>query len=138
MILAFTVPGDPVPAQMGRIGIGGKILVSGRVKGYRDKVRLHTRMHVQKQDWQRGDASARYAVTLRCFVEDNRVIDCDNLAKCILDGIKREAFHDDRQVVDLHVFKRVDRERPRVEIEVMACSDLDLPFPHVTSSPPCV
>jgi len=44
-------------------------------------------------------------------------IDCDNCAKIVLDALNKIAYHDDRQVVELHVHKYY-AERPRVEIMI--------------------
>ena len=43
--------------------------------------------------------------------------DCDNIAKIILDSLNKIAYHDDSQVVDLHVNKRY-AEMPYVYVEL--------------------
>lgn len=43
--------------------------------------------------------------------------DIDNIAKCILDALNGVAFHDDTQVVSLHMEKHY-AEQPRVEVEI--------------------
>lgn len=43
--------------------------------------------------------------------------DCDNLAKSILDALNGIAYHDDSQVVELHVSKGY-AEQPRIECEL--------------------
>jgi Holliday junction resolvase RusA-like endonuclease len=105
---------------MGALLPGGGIATrgQGRVRQYKDKVRLYTLQAVQVQGWNGRDSGGCYAVSLRVFVGDARVCDCDNFAKALLDGIKHVAFPDDRQVHELHVFKRVDRERPRVDVMI--------------------
>lgn len=121
----FTIPGDPVPAQMGALLPGGGIATrgQGRVRAYKDRVRLYTLRAVQIDGWNARDGAARYAVWLHVFVGDARVIDADNCAKALLDGIKRIAFPDDRQVHELHVYKRIDRERPRVDVVIEAMAE---------------
>jgi Holliday junction resolvase RusA-like endonuclease len=44
--------------------------------------------------------------------------DADNPVKVCLDSLTRIAWEDDEQVVELHVYRRDDRERPRVEVTV--------------------
>lgn len=64
------------------------------------------------------------AVELRVFFPDRRRRDLDNATKSLLDGMQlgrrkgTALLADDDQVVDLHVTKAVDRERPRVEVTV--------------------
>lgn len=43
--------------------------------------------------------------------------DIDNIAKCILDALNGVAFHDDTQVVRMHMEKQY-AEQPRVEVEI--------------------
>jgi Holliday junction resolvase RusA-like endonuclease len=42
----------------------------------------------------------------------------DNTAKAVLDALRGQAFEDDSQVVELHMFRGDDKERPRCEVEV--------------------
>ena len=122
-VLTYEVLGEPVPAQMGamiRGRDGGWVNAKagqGRVRAYKDKVRVFTMLACQKARWE-ASREAEFAVTLRAFVGTLRTIDCDNIAKAALDAIKGVAFPDDRQVVRLVVEKRLDRERPRVEVEI--------------------
>jgi Holliday junction resolvase RusA-like endonuclease len=119
--LRFVVPGDVVPAQMATLLPGGGVATKGkqlgRVRAYRDHVRLRTMMAVNMGRWS-SSPDESFAVELRCFVGNARTIDCDNAAKNILDGLKGTCFPDDRQVVDLHVTKQIDREQPRLEVLV--------------------
>lgn len=54
-------------------------------------------------------------VYIDCTKKD---MDIDNLAKTYLDGLNGIAWHDDRQVIDLHVKKRYVTENERVELEI--------------------
>jgi Holliday junction resolvase RusA-like endonuclease len=121
-VLAFTIPGDVVPAQPGRLLSNGVTQTSVRAKQYRTHAKYHTLLHVRRTGWETS-AAERFAVSLRVFVGDLRTIDVDNCAKNLLDALKKIAFGDDAQVIDLHVRKTLDRERPRVEIEVRRIVD---------------
>lgn len=44
--------------------------------------------------------------------------DLDNTAKAILDALQGHAYHDDSQIVMLHMERFDDKEDPRVEIRV--------------------
>jgi Holliday junction resolvase RusA-like endonuclease len=51
-------------------------------------------------------------------------IDADNIAKVVCDGLNGVAYHDDRQVVDLHVVKRWGQDGA-VEVSIESASQLD-------------
>lgn len=44
--------------------------------------------------------------------------DLDNYAKCLLDSLRGIAYQDDKQVVELHLYRRDDKQNPRVEVEI--------------------
>lgn len=44
--------------------------------------------------------------------------DADNIAKIIADSLNKIAYHDDKQIVSLHVRKRYS-DSPRVEVELL-------------------
>lgn len=50
--------------------------------------------------------------------------DIDNVAKIAMDGLSGVVFHDDKQVVELHV-RKLYSDRPRLVIEVAPMGGLD-------------
>jgi Holliday junction resolvase RusA-like endonuclease len=44
--------------------------------------------------------------------------DLDNYAKVLGDALNGVAYHDDSQVVELHMWRHDDRKSPRVEVEI--------------------
>ena len=44
--------------------------------------------------------------------------DLDNTAKALFDSLNGIAWDDDSQIVEIHMFRRDDKDRPRAEIEV--------------------
>lgn len=57
------------------------------------------------------------AVSLRLF-RPRRVGDIDNPLKPLLDALNGRAWADDSQIVELHVSRRDDKQRPRVEVSI--------------------
>ena len=57
---------------------------------------------------------ATVSVTARFYLKYDR--DVDNL-KLLLDVLKGHFYHDDSQVIELHVYKFKDKVDPRVEVE---------------------
>ena len=118
-VLRIVIEGEPVPAQMGAILPNGRVARKGteRVRAFKDRVGLLTMLAVNRCGW-RSSQDHVYSMTARFFMGNARVIDLDNACKSLLDGIKGVAFPDDRQVIELHLYKQISRDKPRVEVTV--------------------
>ena len=120
-VLRFVIEGDVVPAQMGvlipGVGYANRDPRGARARSYKDKVRMLTSFAVRKARWT-STPTEGFSVTLRAFVGTLRTIDLDNIFKNVLDGLKCVAFPDDRQVHELHGYKALDRDHPRLEVEI--------------------
>lgn len=53
------------------------------------------------------------------FYFKNKRMDIDNALKGLLDCMTGLVYEDDSQIEELHVFKMVDKENPRTEIQVL-------------------
>lgn len=83
--------------------------------------------HVQAVCWQAGitkPSEERFDVTLRVFRPARRG-DTDGYSKVLLDALQGFVYVNDRQVRDLHVIPREDKENPRVEVDLSVVIDLD-------------
>lgn len=59
-------------------------------------------------------------VTVRVY-RPRKSGDLDNCAKVLLDSLRGLAYIDDKQVVELHLYRFDDASDPRAEVEVVAC-----------------
>lgn len=60
-----------------------------------------------------------YTVSYVVYTASLVATDVDNYAKCILDGLAKAGVIDnDKKVIDLHGYRRVDRHNPRTQIIV--------------------
>ena len=74
-------------------------------------------------DTERALAEALLGVYLVYFFETPHRRDLDGGLKICLDALARTIGFDDRAVVDLHLSKKIDPLRPRVEVEIEAISE---------------
>ena len=44
--------------------------------------------------------------------------DLDGIFKCVLDALQGVAYANDKQIIEIHAFRRDDKHNPRVEIEI--------------------
>lgn len=116
MKLSFTVPGTPQPKERPRRGKGGVFYTPGATRAYEHALRTYALQAVRASGWPLATRQP-VAVTLRVFFPDERRRDVDNAAKC-LDGCNGIAWYDDSQIVELHVYRSVDRKNPRLEVTV--------------------
>lgn len=64
----------------------------------------------------RGDS---YTVSYAVHVKNLAGADVDNYAKCVLDSLQKAGVIDnDKKVIDLHGYRRIDRANPRTVIVV--------------------
>ena len=59
------------------------------------------------------------ALTVRFFFKDKRRRDIDSHLKCLLDSFTGLVYEDDSQIIELHVYKQLDKQNPRTEIEAL-------------------
>lgn len=59
------------------------------------------------------------AVNLMLYFGDRRKRDIDSYLKVLLDSMNGLVYIDDSQIIELHVFKEIDIENPRVEIQIL-------------------
>jgi len=63
-----------------------------------------------------------YSISYVVFLQDARIHDVDNFAKCILDSLAEQhgcgAIDDDKRVAEIHGYRRIDRTNPRTVIVI--------------------
>ena len=113
MILAFSVPGDPVTWKRAR-SQGSRRWTDPRDRDYRASLRLHA-LAARPKGW---PLDARYSVTVVVSVRRD-VGDVDNFAKSVLDAGKGVLWADDAAVRELYV-RRVRADQGSLAVLVEA------------------
>jgi len=114
--LSFTVYGAPVPKGRPRFG-GGRSFTPARTRHYELLVRAAAlEALAQRTTWTR-DNPAGYAVRIGVYRAAQRG-DLDNFLKAATDALNGVAFDDDKRIVDIHGLMFLDRDRPRLLVEV--------------------
>lgn len=120
-MISFFVDGEPVPKQSFRV-VEKR---GGKTHGYADPRVTAWQNIIGTLASQQFDnlLTEKLKVTLRFYLSNKRVVDLDNLSKCVLDGLKGIAFKDDNQVYELILSKSVDKDNPGVYIEIQKMED---------------
>jgi len=69
-----------------------------------------------KGQWKSKPLAKRLNLTLEAYFGSERRFDIDNVCKVVLDALNGIVWVDDNLVDELHVFRKFDKENPRVEI----------------------
>ena len=116
--ISFTVPGNPIPKARPRVtfqpGRKPTAYTPARTKGWEATVADVARLAMGGREPVEGPVE----LTLRFYRRDRRRVDGDNMTKAVFDALQGRVFENDDQVVACHWYKRVDRDRPRVEVVV--------------------
>ncbi len=107
----LVLPYPPSANRLYRVGRNGRPYKSTE---HRDYMASTHRATLSVAPWPRG-------VELDAVVRLYRPIkrgDIDNPIKALFDALNGRAWEDDSQVVDLHITRRDDKVRPRVEVEI--------------------
>ncbi len=121
----FVVEGNPIPKArpITKFRDGGRVrtFTPATTEAWEACVSFAANRAMQGRDPLHGEV----AVELHFYRKDRSCCDFDNLAKAVLDAIQHTkdapfgiVILDDVQVVEAHVFKAVDPDRPRVEVKV--------------------
>lgn len=115
--ISFVVPGPPVPWQRAGTTRSGRHYTPERSKEHRAAIQKFAMVAAYRQpEWNAGATS--YKLTLRFFLPDSRARDWDNLGKQVSDALNKLLYEDDRRIDEVSISKRIDRARPRTEVEL--------------------
>lgn len=110
--MTLTLTGNPV--SVNRLYRGRRFLTP---EGQAIKRDYYSQARMQY----RGDVLTEPIVLTAHVYFKNSASDLDNAMKGLLDSLSGVLWKDDRQVVELHAYKRKDASNPRIEIEVAEC-----------------
>jgi Holliday junction resolvase RusA-like endonuclease len=117
-LLTFEVPGPVVPKERPRFA--KHAYTPKRTRDYERHVQV-TAM-VALEEWRVGgrrwNGALRFALDVKVYMPDKRKRDLDNCFKSISDALNKLLYNDDEQLDELHVFRYLDIEHPRVVISI--------------------
>jgi crossover junction endodeoxyribonuclease RusA len=116
--LIFTVDGSPQGKQRPRMGKGGNVYTPAETRAYEKRFKVLALQAVRAHASWPFATSLPVVVWLDVYFEDERRRDLDNVLKAATDPGNGVIWKDDSQIHELHVYRHVDRARPRVEFKV--------------------
>lgn len=110
----ITITTKPVPVNQKYGIINGRMLLQKKYRDTKEAIAWEI-----KSQWKGGPLQDDVAVNLLVYFGNNRKNDIDGYIKIILDAAEGILYEDDSQVTELHVYKELDVDRPRVELSVV-------------------
>lgn len=71
-----------------------------------------------KSQWKKKPLEGEVRCRVTFYFKNGR-IDIDNAIKAFLDCLTGIIWIDDTQIVELHIFKKIDAKNPRIELELL-------------------
>jgi crossover junction endodeoxyribonuclease RusA len=72
-----------------------------------------------KSQWHKGILQGDVEINIRLYFGDKRRRDWDNYHKLSIDALTGIVWEDDSQIQIAHVRKYYDKEKPRIEVEII-------------------
>lgn len=110
----ITLPGTPISVNK-RLILNKRVGRFANTRAYAE-LKSAWSWHVKSQ-WRRKPLTRALSLEIN-FWYPNRRHDIDNGIKIVLDVLSNLVYEDDKQIDELIVHKKLDKENPRVEIEV--------------------
>lgn len=77
-----------------------------------------------KSQWNKQPIKDPIAVQVKFYFKDKRGLDIDGGLKSLFDCMTGIVWVDDRQIVEAHVFKFIDKDNPRTEVQLLWKTDV--------------
>lgn len=110
---SITLKTKPIPVNALYRSINGRNILSKL--GRETKVALEWEIRSQ---WRIEPHTGSVVVNLMLYFGDRRKRDIDSYLKVLLDSMNGIVYNDDSQIVELHVYKKIDTIDPRVEVQI--------------------
>ena len=110
----ITLYTKPIPVNQRTMIVNGHQTSSKKWKDTKRALALETRLQVNFEP-----LSETLAVNLMFYFGDNRKRDIDAYIKIVLDSMEGVVYENDSQIVEMHVFKEVDKENPRTVVQIL-------------------
>lgn len=117
--LALSIP--PSANRYWRVGHNGQVHVSEEAKEYKAYVRWHIMENIHVVE------PLTEPLKLEMIVYRARKAgDLDNYIKVLTDALAGMLFVDDKQIVEIHAWRRDDPQQPRVEVTLTTLSGAEM------------
>ena len=101
------------PISVNRMYRGGRRFLTNEGKATKTAIAWEIRSQVNFEP-----IKGTVALNVLFYFKNSRM-DIDNALKALLDCMTGLIYEDDSQIEELHVFKMIDKQNPRIEIQIL-------------------
>ncbi len=110
----ITLLTKPVPVNQKYSVIRGKMFLSKDYRNTKEAMEWEVKSQIKGEPL-KGEVT----LNIMFYYGDNRKRDIDAYLKILLDSMSGIVYEDDCQISEMHVFKEVDKEKPRTVIQIL-------------------
>lgn len=110
----ITLLTKPIPVNQKFSVIGGRMFLSKKYREVKEAMEWEV-----KGQWHGEPLSGDVVLNVLFYYGDSRKRDIDAYLKILLDSMSGIVYEDDSQINEMHVFKEVDKDTPRIVIQVV-------------------
>lgn len=122
MQVKFTVPGKTISKANSYRIAKKRMYKTQACKDWENRITFEAGAAMLEINMEATDKQVE--VEAMVYFPDNRRRDIDNVLKGLLDGMNGVVYEDDSQVQRIIISKQVDRQSPRVEVQVRSLRSL--------------
>ena len=109
----ITLKGKPQSTNHIYKRTGSRIYMTSKAKELKESYQWQA-----KDQWDEDILDGNLGINIRLFFSDNRRRDWDNWHKISIDSLEGIVFEDDSQIQEAFIEKDIDRDNPRIEIDI--------------------
>ena len=112
--MKFTLYTKPIPVNQKYFVVHGRMILSSKYRDTKEAMEWEIKSAIKGKK----PYTECVSLLIHFYYGDNRKRDIDAYLKILLDAMSEIVYEDDVQIKEMHVFKLVDKEDPRIEIEL--------------------
>ena len=110
---------EPIPQPRPRFSRFGGVYFPKTFTEYKEKISKAAKQAMKDKPPMTGEITAKLKFFRKYKTISRRFGDCDNLSKAVLDACNGVCYVDDSQIVEVTSVKETDKDRPRIEFEII-------------------
>ena len=110
----ITLLTKPIPVNQKYFVVRGKMLLSTKYRDTKEAMEWEV-----KSQWKGEPLADAVTLNIMFYYGDSRKRDIDAYLKILLDSMSGIVYEDDSQIIEMHIFKEIDKSNPKTIIQIL-------------------